>query len=65
MTVAIYRLNEEGYRLKSHTELIRVTKIEEDDNMLTIHTYWSDCRGETPITVNLDECGVDVFVGRN
>lgn len=65
MTVAIYKLDKDGYRMKSHTEVTRVTKIEEDGDTLTLHTYWSDNKYEEVNVINLNKYGVDIYAGRN
>ena len=65
MTVRIYKLDKEGYRVKSYTEIFRVTKIEEIDGILHVHTYFSDNCGDPVSKFYLDRVGVDVFVGRN
>jgi len=42
MTVAIYKLNKDGGRMKSYRVNGYVTKIEEDDGNILIHDYYTD-----------------------
>ena len=65
MTVAVYKLDADGYRMKSHKEITRVTKIVEENETLFIHTYWSEKRYEEPHIVDLNTHGVDIYAGRN
>lgn len=65
MVVRIYKLKENGDRYKSYTVIPRVTKLEQFDNILYVHTYFSDYRGHRVESYNLDDVGIDIFAGRN
>lgn len=64
MIVKIHKLNNDGERYKSYRSLIRVTKIEEKEDKLYIHTYFSDNCGDPVEIIDLEKYGIDVFVGR-
>ena len=63
MTVKIHKLKKDGERYESHTTIGRVTKLEEIENILRIHTYFSDKGIAEPMDYDLEKYGVDVFVG--
>lgn len=64
MVVRIHKLNEQGERYKSYRSLIKVTKVEEKENKLYIHTYFSDNCGDPVEVIDLDKHGVEMFIGR-
>lgn len=70
MTATVYRLKEDGERMKSCTTYVRVTKIEEFDlevgehwhKGIRLHTYWSDKGFCDPDVIDADLCDVEVCI---
>ena len=62
MTVAIYKLNKDGERMKSYRVNGYVTKIEEDsDGNILIHDYFSDNGIDTVTKLNPEKHEIEVF----
>ena len=62
MTVAIYRLNKDGERMKSYTVNGYVTKIEETSNgKILIHDYYSDKGLDNVTRLNPEKYEIEVF----
>ena len=62
MTVAIYRLNKDGERMKTHTVNGYVTKIEEvSDGSILIHDYYSDKGLDDVTKLNPKNHEIEVF----
>ena len=65
MVIRVYKLKKDGNRYRSFTNIIKVTKVEESDGKLYVHTYFSDNKLAPVQVLELAKVGIEVFVGYN